>query len=375
MSKASHSSTWITVAAAVLAPACAFAPACALAQAAKPASPPATNVALGSSASPDPVVVDPQTEEVIKGALKYLAAKQTPSGAWTSPNGDHPIAVTAYTIMAFLAAGHLPNEGEYGRNVTNGTNLLMNCMRNDGYLTSESAAAGRKGSNMYDHGIGTVALAEVYGQTQDPKVREKLTLAIKLILSAQSKNGGWRYNPRPADADISVTVLQVVALRAAKNSGLDVPQEVIDRAVAYVKSCHDAKSGGFVYRPNEKEPGFARTSAAIYSLQVCGVYDDPLVKKGADYILRQKWNPSGEWFTYGSYYAAPAFYMIGGEAWQTWYARSRETLVSKVTRQGPDIAYWEAFDSNSRRVGPVYATAVYTTVLAMPYHYLPLYQR
>ena len=24
---------------------------------------------------------------------------------------------------------------------------------------------------------------------------------------------------------------------------------------------------------------------------------------------------------------------------------------------------------------PVYATAVYTTVLAMPYHYIPLYQR
>ena len=28
-----------------------------------------------------------------------------------------------------------------------------------------------------------------------------------------------------------------------------------------------------------------------------------------------------------------------------------------------------------RGVGPVYATAVYTTILAMPYHYIPLYQR
>lgn len=348
-----------------------------LASAALAAEPPApTTAPTASVRAPDTVVVDPKTEEIIKGALKYLAAKQTPNGSWTSSNGEHPVAVTGYTLMALLAAGNLPNEGEYGRNVTSGMQFLLNCVRSDGYITSEGAGAGKKGSNMYDHGVATIALAEIYGQTQDPKVREKLSLAIKLIQSAQSKTGGWRYQPRPADADISVTVLQVVALRAAKNAGLDVPQKVIDSAVEYVRSCYDAKSGGFSYQPHSG-PGTARTAAAIYSLQVCGLYDDPMVKAGSDYLLKAKVRPEGEWFTYGSFYAAPAFYMIGGDKWKTWYNNIKPILLAKVNTSEADksIAYWEALDNNTRSVGPVYGTAVYTMILAMPYHYVPLYQR
>ena len=341
---------------------------------AAPTAAPATAATLASVV--DTVVVDARTEQLIKGALKYLAAKQTPNGSWTSPNGEHPVAVTGYTLFAMLATGNLPNEGEYGKNVTNGVSFLLNCVRPDGYITSEGAAAGKKSSNMYDHGIATIALAEVYGQTQDPKVREKLVLAIKLIISAQNKEGGWRYQPRPNDADMSVTVLQVVALRAAKNAGLQVPQEVIDKAVKYVKSCQDVKSGGFCYQPHQS-PGFARTAAAIYSLQVCGLYDDPMVKSGAEYLMRSKAPPTGDYFTYGSFYAAPAFYMIGGEQWKAWYNKIKTTLLDPAIVPDGDksIAYWNGLDGNAKPIGPVYSTAVYTAILAMPYHYIPLYQR
>src|SRR4051812_23182358 len=59
----------------------------------------------------DAVVVDAKTEAIIKGGLKYLAAKQSPNGSWTSPGGAHPVAVTGYALMAFLAAGQLPDQG------------------------------------------------------------------------------------------------------------------------------------------------------------------------------------------------------------------------------------------------------------------------
>src|SRR4051812_24024165 len=80
-----------------------------------------TAARLGISGEParkDPVVVDEKTEAVIKGALKYLASKQSPNGAWavSSEEQQHPIAMTGYTLMAFQAAGQLPGEGEYGRN-------------------------------------------------------------------------------------------------------------------------------------------------------------------------------------------------------------------------------------------------------------------
>lgn len=336
-----------------------------------------THGAAATAPAADTVVVDARTEEVIRGALKYLAAKQLPNGAWMSPNGEHPVAVTAYTLMAFLATGNLPNEGEYGKNVASGTQFLLNCVRSDGYITSEGVQAGRKSSNMYDHGIGTIALAEVYGQTPDPKLREKLSLAIKLIVRCQSREGGWRYAPQPQDADISVTVLQVVALRAAKNAGLEVPQATIDRAVQFVRSCHDRASGGFCYQPRSKEPGFARTAAAIYSLQVCGLYDDELVGKGAAYLTRNPHGGGVAYFTYGHFYAAPAMYMIGGETWKSWYGGIKTMLLDKLALPQGDktMAYWEGIDGNAKGVGPVYATAVYTTILAMPYHYVPLYQR
>lgn len=313
------------------------------------------------------VVIEPQTEQIIQGALKWLAAQQSPSGAWSE--NQNPVAMTGYVTMAFLSCGHLPGEGEHSRTVSRGVQYLLDCVGPDGYISSASAAAGKKQSNMYDHGIAGIALAEVYGQTKDPNVRAKLEKVIKLTVSAQSKQGGWRYAPRPTDADISVTVLQVVQLRAAKNAGMDVPQETIDRAVKYVRSCVDQKSGGFCYQPGNNKPGFARTAAAIYSLQVCGQYDDPLIGPGSRYLDQTR--DTREWFTYGHFYAAPAKYMIGGETWKNWYQHMSKKLTSSVRRNG-EMYSWSAVD-NPRN--DIYATAVYTMILAMPYHYIPLYQR
>lgn len=311
------------------------------------------------------VVVDQETEAVIKGALRYLAAKQAPNGSWNEQN--HPIALTGYTLMPFLATGNLATEGEYAKVVAAGVQYLVDSIQQDGTYVPHN-----DGQYMYGHGIATIALSEMYGQSKSQLIRPKLEKAVRLIISSQNKQGGWRYRPHSDDADISVTVLQVVALRAAKNAGLDVPQTTIDRAVQYVRQCYHAQSGGFGYQPGQGA-GFARTAAAFYSLQVCGLYDDPMVKTASDFLLKNK--DSGEWFTYGNFYAAPAQYMVGGEIWQQWYAHMNALLMKAVKREGP-VAHWDTgLDKSGQPVGPVYCTAVYTTILAMPYHYIPLYQR
>jgi hypothetical protein len=332
---------------------------------------PADAPAAGAEVPKDNVVVDEKTEALIKGAIKWLAAKQQPNGSWNTGRGnEHPVAMTAYTLMAMMSAGHLPGEGEYGKQVTKGMNYLMSCVRADGYITNGGE------SNMYNHGIASIALAELYGQTRDPKLKQKLDMAIKLIVNCQNAQGGWRYRPAIVDGDISVTVLQLVAARAALNSGIEVPQSTIDKGVMYVKSCYHPSSGGFTYQAHGNPPGFARTAAAIYSLQVCGKYDEKEVKTGCDYLQKKPLTKNGEWFTYGNFYAAPAMYMIGGDTWKTWYDKMKTALITdagdKLKSEG-DMRYWEPFDGQG--VGPVYATAVYTTILAMPYHYIPLYQR
>jgi prenyltransferase beta subunit len=317
----------------------------------------------------DTVRVDDKTDAVIKSALKFLVAKQLPNGAWGSAEEEqrHPIAITGYTLMAFQAAGQLPGEGEFGKSVSSGMQYLLDATAPDGIMGNRG-----DGQYMYGHGVAAIALAELYGQTRSPAMRPKLEKIIRVIIASQNPEGGWRYRPIAHDADISVTVLQVVALRAAKNAGLEIPQTTIDNAVKYVKRCYHPATGGFTYQPNH-DPGFARTAAAIYSLQVCGLYDDEMVKKGAQYLLKNNKNHD-QWFTYGNFYAAPALYMIGGDTWKNWYAEIKNTLLKAVSTKG-ETAYWEGKLDQGHTVGQVYCTAVYTMILAMPYHYIPLYQR
>lgn len=337
------------------------------AQAAAPAGNPASGVSTNDVALP---TVDAATEAAIRGAIRFLASKQLPNGSWgmTDFERRHPVAMTGYTLMAFLAAGHLPGEGEEGKVARAGLQYLLDASKPDGTFGDRTL-----GQYMYNHGVATIALAELYGQTQAADIKPKLDRAIKLIVSSQNPEGGWRYRPIAQDADVSVTVLQVVGLRAAKNAGIDVPQATIEAAVRYVKSCYDPGSGGFTYQPGNRAPGYARTAAAIYSLQVCGLYDDPLVRRGSDYLLKNF--GQREWFTYGTFYAVPAQYMLGGDAWKSWYPRMKTQLMRQVLREG-DKAYWDgSIDMGSNGLGPIYATAVYAAVLAMPWNYVPVYQR
>ena len=315
----------------------------------------------------DTVAVDEKTAAVIRGALKYLASQQRPNGSFAS--NEHHAAFCAYALMAFMASGELPGEGEFGTNVSNGMSYLLGCVRPDGFIAAQSG-----GGNMYGHGISTIALAELYGQTHDETIRPKLESAVKLIIACQGKQGGWRYAPRiNYDADISVTVLQVVALRAARNAGLDVPATTIDAAIAFVKSCHVERDSGFAYQPHGGESGFARTAAAIYSLQVCGLYDDPYIAPASNYLLNH-FGKNGQWFSYGNFYAAPAQYMIGGDTWTKWYTLIHTRFMYNVKSLPGGVYYWDTANGDTP-YSSLYATSVAATVLAMPYHYLPLYQR
>lgn len=329
-----------------------------------PAASFAQNAPLANEAS---TMVDGQTKGYIKGALKFLAQKQHLDGSWSTAEGSqgYPIAMTGYTLLAFMAAGNLPNEGEYAKNVSLGAQYLLDGIQPDGLFRIKS------GQYMYNHGIATMALAELYGETRTPVLRAKLQLLINVILKAQAPAGGWRYTPQPRDADVSVTVLQAVALRAAQEAGFAVPQEAIDKAIEYVKSCNVPASGGFSYQPGGSA-GFARTAAAIYSLQVLGKYDDPMVAAGSKYLFASLKDHS--FWAYGNYYAAPAQYMIGGDTWHNWYSQVKETLTKNAKKQG-DMTYWDLEFDSRKDLGPVYFTAVAVHILAMPYHMIPLYQR
>ncbi len=309
-------------------------------------------------------------KQACRKAMAWLASKQNADGSWSESRYPHNTAITAFALMAFMSQGQVPGQGEYGPVVARGARFLVSAQRpeGDGYLVG-------RGGNMYCHGMATLALAELYGMTHDDELKPVLEKALDLIIRCQSPQGGWRYDPNPHDADISATIMQVMALRAAKNGGLKVPDVVMQRALQYVDACRDPASGGYNYQPGQKHPGFARTAAGACILQLCGKYDHEHVKKAIEYLQkdanRERRFRAREYFWYGHYYAAHAMHIVGGEAWKQWYTDINAVLLPRQAESGA----WESQDLEGNPPGPVYQTSIAIIILSTPLSYLPIYQR
>ena len=303
------------------------------------------------------VKVDEPTRQAVEKALAWLKAEQRRDGSW---GPHHPTAMTAFAILAFLANGHVPNQGLYGPEVARGVRYLLAAAREDGYL------AGREGGNMYGHGMAALALSQVYGMTGDDEVKKVLKRATDLIVKTQNHEGGWRYNPTPSDADISATIMQVMALRGAKDGGLHVPNETLKRAVAYIQRCRDPRSGGYRYQPHSSGPGYARTAAGVCVLQLSGEYEAKEIAQAVAFLERT--GDDGGHYWYGHYYAAHAFHQVGGKHWEDYYKRMRTKLLATQKPSG------EWSDHHERNVGSVYQTAIAVLILSVPANYLPIYQ-
>jgi squalene-hopene cyclase-like protein/prenyltransferase/squalene oxidase-like repeat protein len=312
--------------------------------------------------------VTPQTQQAIDKGLAWLAARQHADGAFGSGSGfGRNVAVTALSGIAFLASGSTPGRGPYGEQVNRATEFIVSVTKPNGFIhVKEQESYGP----MYGHGFATLYLAEVYGMSKRADVREKLERAVRLIVQTQNPEGGWRYQPEPKEADISATVCQIMALRAARNAGLHVPNETVDRCIDYVKKCQNP-DGGFRYQlVRHSESAFPRSAAGIVALHSAGLYEGKEIERGLGYLLR--YTPRGQMaryeghFFYGHYYAAQAMWRAGGEHWDQWYPAIRDTLLRD---QLPDGAWTDS------TVCIEYGTAMALIILQLPNNYLPIFQR
>ena len=240
---------------------------------------------------------------------------------------------------------------------------------------------------MYGHGIITLMLAEMLGmgvdEAMDAQLRDSCQRAIDLILRSQKvrrgerSQGGWRYEPQHPDADLSVTVWQLMALRAGKNAGLEVPVEAIEQGVQYVRNCYyssykDGKpvseNRGFGYQAGGGHK-FSTTAEGLLSMQVCGQYEAPEVIGASNYLLKNGPRWGDEWFFYGTYYYAQGMAQRGGEYAST---SKQKTAVEMLKRQGRDGS-WRT--SEGHGAGAIYSTSLALLSLSIHHNYLPIYQR
>jgi hypothetical protein len=340
----------------------------------------------------------PRTEAGFEAAdrgLKYLVSTQHEDGSWSGDVGykleegyrvwnkdaGH-VGVTALAGMAFLAGGHVPGRGPYAKNVDRAIDYILKQAQKDGYITGNE-------TRLYSHAFATLFLAEAYGMSQREDLRPTLQKAVDLIVASQNEQGGWRYQPHVADADMSVAACQVLALRAARNIGIQVPVSTIDDAVEYVRKSavraedpnwsrsHQAQAGEFRYQPDfQSRASFPLTAAGITILHGAGVYADADIEKGMkrlqarleDFTNRYGYSAGGHYyFYYGHYYAVQAFHIAGGKAYDDYLRviQDQLTLMQKADGSWP----------NRTGPGTNYGTATACLILQIPKEYLPIFQR
>ncbi len=330
---------------------------------------PLSGLAQNEALDPELTAVDvitPETQAAIDRGLRYLSARQNnDDGSFGDGGYSRNVATCALAGMAFMAGGSTPGRGAYGENVSLCVSYILENAREDGFIIAPGAASH---GPMYGHGFATLFLAEVYGMSPDMRVREVLSKAVEVIVNSQNDEGGWRYQPQRHEADISVTICQIMALRAARNAGVYVPAETVDLCIDYVKRCQNP-DGGFMYMIQGGESAFPRSAAGIVALYSAGIYEGDEIENGLDYLMQHVPRTDSvsrqTHFFYGHYYAVQAMWHAGGSRWQNWYPAIRDVLIEQQLSDG----HW--VDSICQE----YGTAMACIILQMPNNYLPIFQR
>ena len=184
--------------------------------------------------SGDPVPRD--VRDMYDRGLSFLSRTQASDGSWQSQQQGAGVAGMA--VMCFMASGEDPNFGMYSGNIRRAIKYI---------ISSQDKTTGYFGGSMYHHGFACLGLAEAYGAVDDRNlwdgvpnapnrsIGQSLELAVRSAITAQKSNtfGAWRYNPSGSDADTSVAGAVLMGMLAARNAGIEVPDEAIDRAISY----------------------------------------------------------------------------------------------------------------------------------------------
>lgn len=302
--------------------------------------------------------------------LNYLAKTQQESGAWPSGYGQ---GITGICLLAFLANGEDPNFGPHSLVIRRGLR---------GIIESQDANTGYIPNSMYCHGFGMLALAETYGAVDETQlwpddypvnrkrsIGEALELAVRTAVTAQKNNqaGGWRYSPRDSSADTSVSGAVLVGLLAARNAGIEVPDQCIDRALDYYRNS-TGDNGTVAYSGGMGGMGESMNRSSIATL----VYSIGKRKDWKEYEAtlgyissRLEHQESGYPF-YFRYYMSQALFQGDFEAWTKW---KQENIRALKAQQMDDGSF------QGGHGGPQYATAMALLSLALDYRFLPIYER
>ncbi|HEY7314134.1 MAG TPA: prenyltransferase/squalene oxidase repeat-containing protein [Gemmataceae bacterium] len=356
-----------------------------------------------------------QSERAVASGLEWLALHQAQDGHWSlhecdrfardkprpagkvfkcncEPGSTHrsDVAATGFGLLPFLASGitHKPPKilpkKDYSKTVEGAVTWL---------ISKQSNSNGSYTSDMYAHGIATIAMCEAYGLSSDPRVKASAQRALNFIASAQDKaRGGWRYSPGQA-GDMSVTGWQLMALKSGQMAGLSVPKNTLKQAERFLDSCENnnakaatgsRQAGGYGYLPGGGET-IVMTSVGLLCRMYSGVGPgNPSLLAGVQKL--KAYPPEKHPDVYYLYYATQVMHHMQGESWRFWNTGVdadgkqkskgiRDMLISKQDTGTTPKHPHQAGSWGGSAGGRVMATSLSLLCLEVYYRHLPLYRR
>jgi len=347
------------------------------------------------------------SEAVVAKGLEWLALHQSQDGRWSLHEFNHharekprplgkvfrcnceagtanrnDIAATGFGLLPFLGAGitHKPGkemQKDYSKVVEGGINWLISKQGQDGSYSTD----------MYAHGIATIAMCEAYGLTSDPRIKLSAQRALTFIVSAQDNaGGGWRYAPKQA-GDTSVTGWQLMALKSGQMAGLSVPKNTLRLAERFLDSVEGSekgaadKGGNFAYLPGQP-PSLTMTSVGLLCRQYSGIGPkNPALQNG---VKKLRENPPGKKDDiYYLYYATQVMHHMQGESWRYWNLGPngdgkggiRDSLINRQDKGATPQHPHQAGSWKGSQGGRIMATSLSLLCLEVYYRHLPLYRR
>ena len=334
-----------------------------------------------------------KAEAAAKRGLEWLAKKQARDGHWETPGGQFQTAMTGIAGMALLMEGSTIREGKYATNIRRAVDYLFKHSQSNG-LIGEVNAPNQGLGYLYGHGFSILFLSQIYGEEEDIERRRKLedllTRAVDFCCKSQTSRGGWGYLSAADGNDFdegSVSVTQVQALRAARNSGIVVPRQAIDKTHEYLKKCTTDR-GGLIYSLQTGAGGERPTItvAAIASMFSTGEYESALAKRWMKYVqpiipLDRVGHEQYGHSEYTQYYYGQVIYMLGENGYEKLFPNSKESDRLTWSRYKKAFFNFLVRTQNAdgswtgTPIGQVYTTSCYLTVLQLEKGVLPFYQR
>lgn len=328
-----------------------------------------------------PHMFDLDAKHVI-GNVARCSCGENVSGARNQVSSDATtVGVSGLAVLAFLATGNSPIEGDYA-------DIVAGVMR---YFMARQLADGRYGSDsMYNHAIATMAMAEaislMQGDTRAKEIvdalRASLERAVQYLVTAQREHGGWDYEVGTRERnDMSITTWCVMALLDASMAGAPAPRSTFLRVIHLLKRMTPAS--GMTWYGDTNPLGDFRSGPGIVSGSIFCRYllgcpaDDETLQMQLAYLARNPPRASvssrdNNYYTW--YIGTLASFFAGGKQWDAWNATLRPMAIDAATADNSHArGSWSAVSHWSDRGGRVYATAINVLTLTTYYRYVPAY--